>query len=69
MDALNPYCELLRFRDEHEGVGMDDLSKVRQHYKETQQDSREIFHRFMGYSQLMLAMIEEVAHQLPGRNS
>jgi DNA repair exonuclease SbcCD ATPase subunit len=67
IDAVNPYCELLRFRDDHPGLGMDDLSKARQHNREIQQDSREIIRRFNGYSQILLAMLDEVAALLDGQ--
>jgi hypothetical protein len=65
IDAVNPYLLLLRFKKENPGVGMDDLSKVRQHFLEIQDDTRKIIERFAGYSEVLLPLITEAARKLP----
>jgi hypothetical protein len=64
IDAVNPYCELLSFRDTHPGLGLEDLSRAREHNRELQQDSRQIIRRFHDYRQVVLALTGAVAERL-----
>ena len=65
IDAVNPYFLLLRFKSDNPGVGMDDLSKARQHFLEIQDDTRKIIERFDGYSKVLLPLVTQVLGKLP----
>jgi hypothetical protein len=65
IDAVNPYFLLLRFKVQNPGVGMDDLSKARQHFLEIQDDTRKIIERFDGYSKILLPLVTQVLRKLP----